>query len=176
MLWFFLKVCALIFFFVWIRGTLPRVRYDQFMKLGWKVLIPVSLVWLMLVATVRAMRNEGYDFAGIVYWVAGAALAILLLSFVVDVFRGRKEAAEEEAEQRKAASEVFDPMAGGFPVPPLPGQTLPPVPRRRPRHDRTLVGPSGATSESEGEAGASGGSGGSDTAAKNTDGKEADGA
>jgi NADH-quinone oxidoreductase subunit H len=169
LLWFFLKVCALIFFFVWIRGTLPRVRYDQFMKLGWKVLIPVSLVWLMLVATVRAMRNEGYDFAGIVYWVAGAALAIVLVSFVVDVFRGRKEEAEEEAARKKADSEVFDPMAGGFPVPPLPGQKLPPVPRRRSRHDRALVGPSGAAESADG--------GDRDgQPAQNTDGKEGDGA
>jgi NADH-quinone oxidoreductase subunit H len=117
---------------------------------------------------VRAMRNVGYDFAGIVYWVAGAALAILLLSFVVDVFRGRKEEADEAARQQ-ADNEVFDPMAGGFPVPPLPGQTLPPVPRRRSRHDPALVGPSGAA-ESAGEAGREG------QAAQNTDGKEADGA
>ena len=86
------------------------------------------------------MRNEGYDFAGIVYWIAGGALAILLLSFVVDVFRGRAEAEEEEAAEAEAADEVFDPMAGGYPVPPLPGQTLPPVPRRRSRQDHALVG------------------------------------
>ena len=63
MLWFVVKVQLLLFFFIWLRGTLPRVRYDQLMKLGWKVLIPVSVVWLMLVATVRALNNEGYDFA-----------------------------------------------------------------------------------------------------------------
>ena len=57
-----IKVQLLLFFFIWLRGTLPRVRYDQLMKLGWKVLIPVSMVWLMLVATVRALRNENYDF------------------------------------------------------------------------------------------------------------------
>ena len=62
MLWFVIKVQLLLFFFIWLRGTLPRVRYDQLMKLGWKVLIPVSVVWLMLVATVRALRNEGQDF------------------------------------------------------------------------------------------------------------------
>ena len=62
MLWFIVKVQLLLFFFIWLRGTLPRVRYDQLMKLGWKVLIPVSVVWLMLVATVRAMRNEDYEF------------------------------------------------------------------------------------------------------------------
>ncbi|MET9291546.1 NADH-quinone oxidoreductase subunit NuoH [Streptomyces sp. NPDC003077] len=134
MLWFVIKVQLLLFFFIWLRGTLPRVRYDQFMKLGWKVLIPVSLLWLMLVATVRALKNEGYDFQRIVLWVAGAAVALLLLSLVVDFFR-RGERAPEEAPEP-----AFDPMAGGFPVPPLPGQTLPPVPRRRSRWaERELI-------------------------------------
>ena len=71
MLWFVIKVQLLLFFFIWLRGTLPRVRYDQLMKLGWKVLIPVSVVWLMLVATVRALRNENYDFADIALYVGG---------------------------------------------------------------------------------------------------------
>ncbi|MDF9814959.1 NADH-quinone oxidoreductase subunit H [Streptomyces sp. SPB162] len=125
MLWFTIKVQLLLFFFIWLRGTLPRVRYDQFMKLGWKVLIPVSMVWLMLVATVRAMRNEDYGLRDIVLYVGGAVVALLLLSLVVDVFRdrGRKK---EEAADAAAPPEEFDPMAGGFPVPPLPGQTLPP--------------------------------------------------
>jgi NADH-quinone oxidoreductase subunit H len=50
MLWFFLKVQFLISIFVWLRGTLPRLRYDQFMKLGWKGLIPISLAWIMVIA------------------------------------------------------------------------------------------------------------------------------
>ncbi|TDC24115.1 NADH-quinone oxidoreductase subunit NuoH [Streptomyces sp. 8K308] len=135
MLWFTIKVCAVIFFFMWIRASLPRVRYDQFMVLGWKVLIPIALVWLMLVATVRAMQNEDYEFRDIVLWVGSGVLVLLLLSFVVDVFRDRADQ-RLEAEEAAKAAEPFDPMAGGYPVPPLPGQTLPPVPRRPSRAER----------------------------------------
>jgi NADH-quinone oxidoreductase subunit H len=117
------------------------------MKLGWKVLIPVSVVWLMLVATVRAMKNENYDFADIALYIGGAVLALLLLSFVVDMFRDRKAA---QAQEPPAEAVAFDPMAGGFPVPPLPGQTPPAVPRRRPRRERELIVSGGADTASDG--------------------------
>ncbi len=141
LLWFTIKIQLLLFFFIWLRGTLPRMRYDQFMRLGWKVLIPVSVVWLMLVATVRALRNANYGFQSIVLYVGGAVLALLLISLVADVFRDREEKRRAAAEAQEEP-EPFDPMAGGFPVPPLPGQTLPPVPRRRSRAgaEHQLVG------------------------------------
>jgi NADH-quinone oxidoreductase subunit H len=44
--WLFLKTCAFLFIFLWVRATFPRYRYDQIMRLGWKVLIPITLVWI----------------------------------------------------------------------------------------------------------------------------------
>lgn len=115
------------------------------MKLGWKVLIPVSVTWLMLVATVRTLRNENYDFADIALYVCGGVLVLLLLSFVADMFRSARKEAKAPAEPAG-----FDPMAGGFPVPPLPGQELPPVPRRRPSRERELIVSGGVDTVSDG--------------------------
>jgi NADH-quinone oxidoreductase subunit H len=116
------------------------------MKLGWKVLIPASVAWLMLVATVRVLRNENVDFVDIALYVGAAVLTVLVLSFVADMFRERAKAAEKPVAQPVG----FDPMAGGFPVPPLPGQELPPVPRRRPRRERELIVSGGSDTERDG--------------------------
>ncbi len=50
--WFVLKICFFLFVFIWVRGTLPRLRYDQLMRLGWKVFLPLSLLWVVLTASV----------------------------------------------------------------------------------------------------------------------------
>ena len=50
LVWFLLKVCLFLFLYIWFRATFPRYRYDQIMRLGWKVLIPVTVVWLIVVA------------------------------------------------------------------------------------------------------------------------------
>ena len=57
-LWFVGKVFACLFVFIWLRGTLPRLRYDQFMRFGWKVLVPVSLVWILALSAVNVIRDE----------------------------------------------------------------------------------------------------------------------
>jgi NADH-quinone oxidoreductase subunit H len=51
-LWFILKVCAVMFLFLWVRATFPRFRYDQLMRLGWKVFLPFSLLWLVVIGGV----------------------------------------------------------------------------------------------------------------------------
>ena len=58
-LWFLVKVFAVVFLFIWIRATLPRLRYDQLMGLGWKVLVPVGLINLAVTAVVLVWRGMG---------------------------------------------------------------------------------------------------------------------
>ena len=114
-LWFLIKLWMFIFFFVWLRASLPRVRYDQLMKLGWKVLIPVSLGWILFVSAVRALRNEKHDIRPVML-VAAALIAVLLL---ISVIWERVGAKPETAEGAAGPPPEPDPMAGGFPVPPL---------------------------------------------------------
>jgi NADH-quinone oxidoreductase subunit H len=117
LLWFLAKVGILLFCFIWLRGTLPRIRYDQLMAFGWKVLIPVSLAWILMIATIRVWRQHGGSTP--VYIVGGCILAILLLlGWSADVAAERRRRAAAEAEAPEAAT---GPAAGqaGFPVPPL---------------------------------------------------------
>ncbi|MGH3373841.1 MAG: NADH-quinone oxidoreductase subunit NuoH, partial [Actinoallomurus sp.] len=114
-LWFLIKMWMFIFFFVWVRASLPRVRYDQLMRLGWKVLIPVSLGWILFVSTVRALRNERHDMRPVML---GAAALILILLIVSVIWERASGAGTAEAAGEEPESEP-DPMAGGFPVPPL---------------------------------------------------------
>jgi NADH-quinone oxidoreductase subunit H len=124
-LWWLAKVMLLVFVFVWLRGTLPRYRYDQFMRLGWKYLIPTALGWILVVATIRAVTGEGgvarrelFMYLGIGF----AAVFVVLLAAEVDAVRRARRAAAAPAE---AEPPPFDPLAGGYPVPPLPGQQPP---------------------------------------------------
>ena len=128
MLWFLGKLLAFVFVFIWLRGTLPRLRYDQFMRFGWKVLIPVSVTWLLVVAVIRQLRNAG-DLDAAHAWPIGLGAGALFLLLVVAL-----EVRERNQVRRAPAAAVaaFEPTAGGFPVPPMPGQQIPQTPRRAP--------------------------------------------
>ncbi|OYO09302.1 NADH-quinone oxidoreductase subunit H [Enemella evansiae] len=148
LLWFTLKVIVFIFFFVWLRGTLPRMRYDQFMALGWKVLIPISLLWLLAVAIVRTIVNTG-GFAGIALSGAMAPVAWSFGLFVITVVTwwlvvaNKDDVDDEDAYPDEGP---FDPYAGGYPVPPREGQTLPELAGVLEGEVERDSGPSGATS------------------------------
>jgi NADH-quinone oxidoreductase subunit H len=138
-LWWLVKVEIFIFMFIWLRGTLPRLRYDQFMRFGWKVLIPVSIAWILIVATAKALRND-VTLSNREILIGGAIVIVILLvgSWIIQSRQDKKQAEEAEAEAA-AASASFDPMSGGFPVPPLPGQTFTYTSRRELAHGTTIV-------------------------------------
>ena len=106
LLWFVCKVWIFLFVFMWLRATLPRLRYDQFMALGWKLLIPLSLVWILVVAVLRATGRDGV--------IANLIAAAMLLAVLVglNALRRRRIA--------RTAPPPAPPSEGSFPVPPLP--------------------------------------------------------
>ena len=57
--WFLLKVCILLFIFLWVRATLPRYRYDQLMRLGWKVFLPLALIWIVFTSSYVYFFDKG---------------------------------------------------------------------------------------------------------------------
>ena len=139
MLWWLLKVQIFIFVFIWLRGTLPRLRYDQFMKFGWKLLIPVSIIWIVIVAIARALRND-VDFSNQSLLLVGAAVIVLLLlvSWAFQAKSDRKQA-ELDAAAAAEAESAFDAVAGGYPVPPMPGQEFTITTRRSMAASTTIV-------------------------------------
>jgi NADH-quinone oxidoreductase subunit H len=110
LLWFVIKLWSFMFFFVWLRGSLPRVRYDQFMRFGWKFLIPVTLLWVVLVAFIHG--------AQLAFFGPNTRMAALV---VVGVCSAVALAAAKVPRERP---EEIDPFAGGYPIPALPGQRL----------------------------------------------------
>ena len=102
-LWFFAKMFVLLFGFIWLRGTLPRLRYDQFMRIGWKVLVPLNLVWIVIVAFAKQIH---WTTPTLIIGVVSLFIAVLLVAWIWPK-------AEEEPD------DVVPVTGGGFPIPPL---------------------------------------------------------
>lgn len=115
-LWFLGKTLMFIFMYVWLRGTLPRLRYDQFMHFGWKWLIPVALGWIVVLAFIRKAQVEGMLDSTALYIGAAVLAVLLLLTFF---WPGGDDSDDSDEEDEPAE---FDAFAGGYPVPPLPHQ------------------------------------------------------
>jgi NADH-quinone oxidoreductase subunit H len=110
LLWFIAKVWAFLFLFMWLRATLPRMRYDQFMALGWKILIPISLAWIMTVAVVRTLRIKGQEGWAVLLSTVGAFVAVALLAYLWRALRRRRAPVD--------VAPAAD--SGGYPIPPIP--------------------------------------------------------
>lgn len=121
LVWWLGKVLLLLFGFIWLRATLPRMRYDQFMRFGWKVLIPINLVWILFLAGVR-VTNTRVD--GNIRWVVYLVAAVMVLGIAL-LWPASKKARVYSIEEQLATR-----PPGSFPVPPMDLQ-VPPSPRAR---------------------------------------------
>jgi len=124
-LWFTAKMWTFLFIYMWLRASLPRLRYDQFMALGWKLLIPASLVWVVIAAGIRTLRNQGYQHWTPLLVASSAVFAVALVLLLRKPISANSNRAWERALRRQrdkgGAPEI---PASTFPTPPLPGKTL----------------------------------------------------
>jgi NADH-quinone oxidoreductase subunit H len=119
---FLIKTFIFLFLFIWLRGTLPRFRYDQFMRLGWKVLVPGSLLWILTIFAIRAWRSTGGSTTALLVTVGIVLVAVLVIAFLVPERRAKEQTIE---------------LASDFPVPPL-DLKVPTKPAKRKRRDRSV--------------------------------------
>jgi NADH-quinone oxidoreductase subunit H len=98
--WFLVKLFVVLFVFIWIRATLPRFRYDRLMRLGWKVLIPVGLFWVMATGAIVVLPDAygPQRFRSILLW---ATVALLVIFIVGPVFGRKPTPAESPQEERR---------------------------------------------------------------------------
>jgi NADH-quinone oxidoreductase subunit H len=123
LIWFVAKVWGFLFIYFWLRASLPRLRYDQFMALGWKLLIPVALLWVMIAAVIRTLRNQGYQYWTPALVICGVVVAVLLVLSLRRPFSAPnvRALARQLRKQRPESSESIG-TAPTFPTPPLPAE------------------------------------------------------
>jgi NADH-quinone oxidoreductase subunit H len=103
LLWFLLKVLVIVYLYIWIRATLPRIRYDRLMAFGWKLLIPFGLAWVLLTGAIIILPEEIGRRATITAFAIGFG-ALVVLSLIWPLIAGRPEQARpKEADQEVRA-------------------------------------------------------------------------
>ncbi len=121
--WFLSKTAVFIFFFIWLRGVLPRMRYDTFMRFGWKVLIPVGLLWVLLVAAIRTATLEVDNRQTLLLGVFAIFAVVLAVFYLIPVPK-----ADEQPGEGAGPDDLTPLSEGGFPTPPR-DLVVPPTPR-----------------------------------------------
>ncbi|MCY7363870.1 MAG: NADH-quinone oxidoreductase subunit NuoH [Frankiaceae bacterium] len=138
--WFLLKTMSFLFFFVWLRGVVPRMRYDTFMKFGWKVLIPVGLVWILLVAGIRQATTEVEDRGTLLIGVGVVFAVVLAVLWLVPGPKTEGELTSADGSRTGPGTDLTPRSEGGFPAPPV-DLVVPPTPRSlRPARGLTTAG------------------------------------
>ncbi len=153
-LWFSIKVIGGIFWFVWLRGTLPRLRYDQFMQFGWKVLVPAGLAWIVMIGTFNVLRSEGSSRAQLLLVVAAVAAVGVVVALLMEARAGTEDLDDDEDELEDdvpagAGRGPATAQRAAFPTPPM-DLVVPPSPRLRAREPVTVPAqPPGGDPDSE---------------------------
>ncbi|MEX2290738.1 MAG: NADH-quinone oxidoreductase subunit NuoH [Mycobacteriales bacterium] len=147
--WFLSKTAAFIFCFIWLRGVLPRMRYDTFMRFGWKVLVPVGLLWIMLVAAIRTATLEIDDRRTLLFGVGVIFVVVLAVFWLIPAPSTDEQLTGAGSGVGEGPGTDLTPLSeGGYPAPPM-DLVVPPTPRSLRHSALSGVGAAPENPESE---------------------------